>query len=551
MASTGTALFLSLQARTEQLEKDLAKAKGHVRDFTRGVSKDAEGAAGFMEKIGLSGETAKNAFKNLAGGILLASGQVGGMGEKAQMLTQTFGAFLTGGPIAGGIVGLTSLFKIMSADTDATGNAAKRAAEQYKTLIEGIQKAGKQASEELRRLDLQNKSLELKLRGVDISAEDIGRRETLDLLHAEARADIDKANALRERIRLQREYITLGGSGTLSAEVVARRVDLDRRIQELNARGGLSGDANAGAAQAEINRLVAANAERLKTIELVDRVVTSTERRARLEADIADKTKETKAEVVGVSEAIDDGAEAAKRLDEWLKEWALGAKDTRDYMLDLFREMDRQAEAQQKIDDRVQGIVDGYGQELALAKAVTDEERDRLLVLAEVKRAMDAGADWIQGEAIFDAGMAAAAAKRALSAKSVVVKAEKAGRDIGEHITKGIGEAVQTELPRTLDPIFEQLGQTAFSGLGDALFDAITTGGKNASEIFQQTINSMLRQVINSILNSGLQMLLASIGGGGGGGGGGVLSSAMSFIPGLGGGDAVTGGAGLAGLADT
>lgn len=147
-------LVLNLTARTDAMEKELKRAQQSVKETAAAMAREGERASGFFDKIGLSGKEATGAIKNLTAGLLLSAGQMDGVSEKAKLVTESFGAFLAGGPIAGGIVAATGAFKIFAGElSKADEEARKRLAkmtEESVALAKRMQDEWKKAGEAAR-----------------------------------------------------------------------------------------------------------------------------------------------------------------------------------------------------------------------------------------------------------------------------------------------------------------------------------------------------------------------------------------------------------------
>lgn len=128
-------LLLQLRADVDRLKTDLAKGKGHVDSFTRDAEKSGGRFAEVFKKIGLRAEDVKKGLGGIAAGALAASGAFDNAGKVGKAFESTLGAFLVGGPIAAGFVGLGNLVKLLGEDTEKAGEAAKKASEEHRKWL--------------------------------------------------------------------------------------------------------------------------------------------------------------------------------------------------------------------------------------------------------------------------------------------------------------------------------------------------------------------------------------------------------------------------------
>lgn len=252
---------------------------------------------------------------------------------------------------------------------------------------------------------------------------------------------------------------------------------------------------------------------------------------------------------------------------------------------------------QQEITDAVENTVQGYSDAAAKARALTEEEAERVELERKIAELIEKGADLTEIERVAAAGLEAIDARRAARVRERVeaeskAAAEKARREaeafaearanatddirkeidlanaatderramveieqrIAEWRTKGVDEGLLGEYraaalaklnredlekqAQEFRQFVDGMKSTISGGLTDAIVDGITTGFSNGTSIATQLVDTLLRQVLQSIVTSGINAAFSALFGaiGGGGGGGGILSTIVGVATGGGGG---------------
>lgn len=291
------------------------------------------------------------------------------------------------------------------------------------------------------------------------------------------------------------------------------------------------------------------------------------------------------------------------------KEEETSAKERHKAFEEWMADIEKVAEDQQKIHEKSGEIVEKYENEARLAGEIDDTTRDIVIWQQAFSDAIARGTTELDAMAEADAALALAQAKRRAAAlkesKDAVEAAIKLSKTEQEQTDKAnknlmreillmqarndkerdllrIKFQVEDMQEKHLDPnlvaqfnalsiagveagkdagketgksFLEGFQSTFAQGIESLLMDVFETGGRNASQIFQDIMKQMLRQVMSSIIQSGITQLLGSLVGGiGGGGGGGGIGSVVSMVAGLAGGggggtagDIASGAAGIAG----
>ena len=189
------ALYLGLSARTDKLEKDLAKAQDRTRQFTDRVGKDSKAAAATMDVLGARGEAAT---RKIAAGMLLASGALKTFGGDAtnefnkiiEGGAKVVAAFALGGPWLAGAVGVLEVVGAIKSEMDSVGEATRKAAKEMETLQAAITKgflSGQETAAAMRasledgllsplgRLDRKADEIRTKIRSLELMEDASGR----------------------------------------------------------------------------------------------------------------------------------------------------------------------------------------------------------------------------------------------------------------------------------------------------------------------------------------------------------------------------------------
>lgn len=530
---------------SKRMEADYKAAVAGMDRATKGQQKSIDGLGESVSGIAKHAAFAGRALSSAIG----ASTAAAAAADRSwiSLGTSILAAFGAGGPIAGGMAIVGAGIGMLATQTTKATAAAKASEEQFRKLLESVHAVTKAEIGNLEQLDRQIRALELRKVGIEVTPEELAKEDTAARLRTEALANLEHAATLGRLRALRIEYERLSdsrdkarGTGQSGDEFLPAMKDVSRKVFRLEDLSQMPRGSGVKEIDVEIERTNALINARTRAATAIEEEIARHER-------IRDLTKEITEATKGAVAATDDGAAAASAWDEAVAMQAASAKDLRDYLLDLFKEMDRQAEVQQRIDDGVESILAKYREQLALAQAVTDEERDRIAVLRDVAAAEAMGADFGQLESIYVAGMDAARATRARDAADRLARqlardadkpAHEAGRRIGERISEGVGEGMATNV-QTIDPLLQSIQSTLGQGITDILVDAITNGFRNGQNIALSIVRNLLSQVLNSIVSSGLQAAFGSIFGGGGGG---IFSSIVGGVASVAGGGGDAGG---------
>lgn len=536
-------MVVALTARTAQLEKDLAKAKAQIAEFGESSKRQSEQAAHATDAHTLSHGQLERAIRHTAAGVALMSGAFREAGEVGQIAAHALGAFMTGSPLAGGISLATGLFGLLAKGTDAAGEAARKADDEYKKLLDSIRKQGETAARELDRLQTRLRALDLKKLGIDVP-EGVFEHNRIAASLDEDIARFNERIGAMVRLRENAERIKRTGVTGLTNDAESELMG-DAGVS----RGRMTGDDWIEFLDAEIDRIKRLNAERALAAARERAIAAATQEVASVEKSIADnRARASSGSGSGGGRGGDGGlADERERLAIWLE--AGREQDRLDKAHDAalkawIDDMDRIDAAQRRIDDSVQSMLDGFANVKAEAEALTDEQMEIVRAQEAFNRALALGADIIQAEAVYDAALAAEHAKNVRkwidesdrAFERGQKEAEKVGKALANGVAKGAAEA-----KAEIDPLFASMTQTLESGLADAIVDGFTDGGRNAADIFRNLIRSLEREVVGSLVHSALGGLAGLFGGGGG------IASLFGGGGGMGGGAAATA---LAGAAD-
>ncbi|MBP9863356.1 MAG: hypothetical protein KBD62_35755, partial [Kofleriaceae bacterium] len=494
MPSVG-ALTVSLKAETESLRNDLNKAMGHIKALERETKRTSDSVRGAFDKIGVGGETLKRSFGQIATGILLMTDAASGAGKVGQVLEQSFGAFLTGGPLGAGVALVSGAFKLLAAETEKSGEAAKAAAKAFKDSLLAMDGQIKAVADRIQALRDEGRSIELKGLGIEVPAGTFNAEREAGRLRTLAAEEEARADTMRRLLAMQKEYDAL---------VEKRRVqrndsfdqepirETERAMQALSSRifavqksNGLQVQAiNDAAYTSQIAQIEEINAKRLTTAQLLEDEADQLAANAMRAAELKEKVTEVTRAVETGKTAVDGSAEAWRQL---VEESVRAADAVRDWAAEA-RAIE---EASQRQVDAAEEIVRKYENQRQIAEAVTDEERDRLEVLGEIESLLGSGRIGVdQAADVFDAMMGAKDADRARKLRdSMEREAEKAGRASGEKAGRSFSESFGSTVEVTIDPFISSVFQTIEGGLTAAIVDGITNGGRNGADIFRNIVN--------------------------------------------------------------
>ena len=526
-------MVVALTARTAQLEKDLAKAKAQIAEFGESSKRQSEQAAHATDAHTLSHGQLERAIRHTVAGVVLMSGAFKEAGEVGQLAAHSLGAFMAGGPLAGGITLATGLFGLLAKGTEESAKAAEKAEAAYQKMLGGLKNDLEGALKTLDELDNQILSTRAKALGLSVDAREFADERTAGKMRMAAMENAEQIRKLEQFLAAARAF----GTGVGDEATKNRLRDIAGISEGRTALGGKSVVAEIAEAQTLAARL-------REQVELQNQIAEAVEGRIERTMRLREAEEEVKRTIDEHKSSIDEAKDAEQaRLDAWLE--AGREQDRLDKAHDAalkawIDDMDRIDAAQRRIDDSVQSMLDGFANVKAEAEALTDEQMEIVRAQEAFNRALAIGADIIQAEAVYDAALAAEHAKNVRKwieeSDRAFERGQKEAEKVGKALAKGVVEA-----KAEIDPLFASMTQTLESGLADAIVDGFTDGGRNAADIFRNRIRSLEREVVGSLVHSALGGLAGLFGGGGG------IASLFGGGGGMGGGAAATA---LAGAAD-
>lgn len=126
---TAAVVNVSIRARHEQMVGDLDKMSQAGKKWSADMHASGGRVSKMLEAVGINTSVAARSFGQIATGALMASGAMDGAGQAGQALTHTLGAFLAGGPIAGGVTLLAEGYKFLAGEQAKASEEAKKRAD--------------------------------------------------------------------------------------------------------------------------------------------------------------------------------------------------------------------------------------------------------------------------------------------------------------------------------------------------------------------------------------------------------------------------------------
>jgi hypothetical protein len=208
--------------------------------------------------MGLTTEKVGQAFGKVATGALLMSGAMDKVSETGQLAGQTLGAFLAGGPIAAGVVGLTGAFRLLAEHTSKAGEQAKVAEKAYQEMLGQVRSGADDAEKRLEDLALKSRIAGLRSMGIDVPADVLTKDKLAGELRMQALNEQDRVNGLGRVLDAllqsgnipeflkqnastdeQRRRVTeLNAERLRQADALEREIEMLEKIQTLEAGGG-------------------------------------------------------------------------------------------------------------------------------------------------------------------------------------------------------------------------------------------------------------------------------------------------------------------------
>jgi hypothetical protein len=229
--SIAASLLVTLKADTERLRADLDKANAKIAQFSRNAESSTGRASAGFERMGLGAEKAGMAFGRVVTGALMMSGALDGVSKTGQLAGHTLGAFLAGGPIAAGVVGLTGAFQLLAEQTAKSREAAATAEKAYASMLAEVRKGADEAEKRLDDLGMKARVAGLKSMGIDIPEGVLSKDKLAGELRMQALNEQDRLNGL---FRMLDQLLSAGNIPEFLKQNAM--VNTERqRIEELNA----------------------------------------------------------------------------------------------------------------------------------------------------------------------------------------------------------------------------------------------------------------------------------------------------------------------------
>lgn len=493
MPQTVGAILVQLQAKTEDLEKKLAAAEKRIERYRKvalsGSKALGEGArdgsrmfGSAMDKVGLKTEALKKSMRNVAAGALFASGSLDGVGKSAEVAADTFGAFLTGGPIAAGIVGLTGLLGLLAKNgAEEAAKQAEEAKKKYDDWFDGVVKGAEDAKKAVDALNAAVVAKQFDRVGINLPQDVIDKknkgRDAYDAMMAQqAKYDalVKATNGSTYKEVLANEYRNGGHSARDSGHIVDRAqtkfniikkegealqklketyASLTEELEKLKKIRDIDKDS----AHAEFVADAAAAAQ--KEADAIRASLPGLQAKTELERDIAEAIKEKNAAMATAAKAgfgTDEGKSLAgaanaqfaarinaareaesKRYDADIKAARTAEQKFWD---DLFDNMDKREEKERDAAKRSEQFVNDLTRQADVAEALSDDAQERAEWEGKVAEAIERGTLSLE-----DAAGAYAAIERILAGKA----AERAKKEADARQEKAT--ALREEFDATMD----------------------------------------------------------------------------------------------------
>lgn len=208
---TAAVVNVSLRARHEQFTADMDKAAEGAKRWQRRTEESGRGVRQTMESVAGSAGNAARSFGQVATGAILMATNLDNASDAGRVAQQTFGAFLAGGPLAAGVVALSSAFELLGQSSRKAHEAAIKAAAEHEAAIGRIAEATKRAQEAA---SGNLTSLEASRTGEDPAA--IAARKQYETDVKAANAQIADAKLKRSELRRELDRVQNQEIGTRS-----------------------------------------------------------------------------------------------------------------------------------------------------------------------------------------------------------------------------------------------------------------------------------------------------------------------------------------------
>lgn len=514
-------------ANVRAMDAESKKAQAGVTGIGQGAQQASKVAAGAMRAMsaGIGAATAAAAAQQRS---WLALG------------TTILGTFAAGGPVAGGIALVGAAFGLLAGDAD-------RAAERMKAAFAGVATAANEIRGSA--LALWGDTARAGMTELERVRDDAAKASEAARRAREAFANpLDSAGAVESAITSkQAEIERLSAVGTLAAKTRIKEIEAEKKeLEDLYKIALRVRDLENRKAGFERQGLSA----RVTTRQLDEASALLRSGGAQIRGSLGDR-----AAAATAAEADARAREDLANVREAIRLRGLGADSL------------RQAEALQRTfngekADEVrleQEIVELEAQVAALSRLTSSEGKTQA---ADAQAILDAKRALLGVTRTINAATAARDMQQELAMMRAITDEERAQvalqRDLDQKRRAGWTEAALAEFAalRNRQPIVDfarSLTDTIRGSLTDAIVDGLSNGFDNGWDIARSFIDQMQRQLIGSLvgsLTSGLPSLLTGLLGGGGGGGFGGAASTITSVVGAftGGGTASVSGAGFSPL---
>lgn len=506
MAIQTDALLIAISARTTDMEAGLKRAGAKIAELEANARRTGSGLQGAFDRMGVGADNLKRSFGNVATGVLMMTGTFDDAGKAGKILEQTLGGFLAGGPIGAGVALVSGAFRLLASDTGKATAKADEADKAYKTYLDDLEKRLQDSRKELQGLrddwdDFTNKS-------VAGTAARLRTQSGVSNALGEAEIAFEGAKQALELNARRKEIDALFTGGVWSAETRSNLQSLNSELQMIERISGPRGnDAGLRKRFEDAAEAVDLLKQRLSDLNQADLV------RDKLETGKA--AEKAVPPIKDAAAATNDLADALDRL--FAEMDAKEAAFARGFELIFGESADwRKAdEAANRLMQSSQELIESLRTQEAIAKATTEEERDRLEIQKEMKALIDSGRlDFLDADAYFDAAIGARKAERDRRLRESMVRAgAEAGKAAGNEAGGTFTEAFQQTIVE-MDPFWKQIGQTVGSSLTDGIVSLILDGGDRIHDVLDNLIRSLLTQTVGALVNSGLGALFGLLPGG-------------------------------------
>lgn len=253
---TAAIVNVSLRARHEQFTSDMDKMSSAGKKWAGDMQGSGGRVSKILESVGLSNGVASRSFGQVATGALLASGAMDSAGQAGQALTHTLGAFMAGGPIAGGVTLLAEGYKFLAGEQAKAAEESKKRADEELRALEREKAKTDELIAKIRERELAAKAdatgtplAELKIQEEILALE----RDTFGVRGASVGQMLDRLAILRDELAVMQERRESERLSELGA-VMMLGVVTELKIAEIERTKNAKHLADAAKEQAEIEK---------------------------------------------------------------------------------------------------------------------------------------------------------------------------------------------------------------------------------------------------------------------------------------------------------